>query len=505
MRPINFQMPLMLLLLSCFLVYAQGSPSDSVNENTYKKMMVFQQQTQEIVAETRQINRKMEPQFAQVMRILKKTQDARAALRSSGIADMQTDLNRLLALSQQYLNHYRSFIQSIDQSSTCYKPENFRDFEEILKDTRKVAAIIPQLVSEQGKSESFDALSGVMMLQANANILVNYFETFKMCYIADSAGSLASSFNVLSQMLGDNVKEAEKDRTKALWFENLAAVAEHEGNLQPEFHDDSTIEQPKGKQNVTHNISIRFYADDLPELTDLFEFGIDELDQLYQLSMPEGLQFNEIHRLIYTPKYKTDLQRPLNGTIKGTLLSYGKPVVVNIKLQRMPAALISEYKWYDPQLEKCVKSQSLKYLHQIDNLNCKFAAGDTVELFDLSALLNINRIEFSGGEFSSLTHLNQLSKLKEVGISNAVIDDFSGITAQLDALKLLNIYSDSWPAIENIQATEVSILQPENCAPLALLIDSDKVTFLYPDMGEEELMDALSQHGKPVIQTDCEW
>ena len=89
-------------------IEAQAQPSESVNKGTYDKLMIFNQQTADIIEQFRQINRKMEPQFKKVTQTLEQTQDARAALKSGGVSDMQPDLNRLLALSQQYLNQLSS-------------------------------------------------------------------------------------------------------------------------------------------------------------------------------------------------------------------------------------------------------------------------------------------------------------------------------------------------------------------------------------------------------------
>ncbi len=328
---------LIFISITCLLTTIAVSASDS--DYTLKHLTQFRENTKTIVADTLTLIPKMEPQFQEISDILDETQSAKAVLSSGVVNQIRPTLAQLMNLAKQYVAHYQTFQNQLTPQSSCYQPENVAQFKDIIARTQAAADLIPSLQMVTDERQAFEAVSALMMIQTSANIMVTYFESFKLCYLADASVPMMDKFNQLSQLMEQQAILAKNTGKVPEWLDQ---AAEQFSDGEWEDEDENELPELDEWQEPTDSIAksvrktVQVQQHMLPDMIELIEYTIDDYNQLEQLNLTNGLSFNERYELVLPIKYQRDLSLEYRSRIIGVLQYRDGDITLDIELIREP-------------------------------------------------------------------------------------------------------------------------------------------------------------------------
>ncbi len=325
------------ILFISLLVMTPINVSATDSDDTLKHLTQFQKDTKTIVADTLVLIPQMEPQFQKISDILDATQSVKAVLNSGVVNDMRPTLNTLMSLAKQYVMHYQAFQTQLSPQSSCYQPDKLIQFKDIIKRTQSAANLIPSLQAVTDERQAFEAVSALMMIQTSASIMVTYFESFKLCYLADASVPMVEKFTQLSKVMEQQVAQANHEGKAPAWIKQLAEQipdSEWEDEENDELPDLEEWQEPTDTiaKKVIKTVSVQQHM--LPDMIELIEYTIDDYNQLAQLNLTNGLSFNERYELVLPIKYHNDLSLEYRSRITGVLQSLYGDITLDIELIR---------------------------------------------------------------------------------------------------------------------------------------------------------------------------
>ncbi|CZF85563.1 hypothetical protein [Grimontia marina] len=193
-------------LVTLLLVSMLSFPSMAYEQIEHNIQLVeeLQKKTAPLIEKSQKNGRDYQDAVSAMSDVLEKTESPMAAVRSG-------DFNRLVSLARSnaslgnnYINEYKVFLDEIDKSSTCYRPDFLSKYRESVAELNAFADALPSL---KAAANTEIAASEVMMaLSMNGMMVSGIPSTFMMSHNLCVVGDAASVLEQLSEVEGAIVK-----------------------------------------------------------------------------------------------------------------------------------------------------------------------------------------------------------------------------------------------------------------------------------------------------------
>ncbi|TKB51455.1 hypothetical protein FCL40_02555 [Ferrimonas sediminicola] len=188
-------------ILSALLCGVTTAWCSGAAASTDDAILRFQQDTATIIEQAHGLNRKHAEQMEEFSRRLDDTQSALAVLGSPLIPEMKQTAAKMLALGNQYLIQYQRFLGELNKSSECYQPRKLDRYRQISSELQDYLDSLESLTSVTNEGDAFAALMTINLGQTRLAMLVDLLNVAKICYLSETAPSLAADFQALDGAL----------------------------------------------------------------------------------------------------------------------------------------------------------------------------------------------------------------------------------------------------------------------------------------------------------------
>ncbi|GIU50628.1 hypothetical protein TUM4438_37330 [Shewanella sairae] len=481
------------------VITSKANASDKVIsadlQDTQNAISTFQKNTKPILNESHKLNQQHIEQIQELGDKLEQTESALSAIKSTNIADLEENASRMLVLASRYLSYYKSFINSISHQSSCYQPQQIQQFQRTIDELKEYVDSISTLTSTQSEAEAFEALMNIVINQARVSMVVNQFELFQLCFINDAIGPLAQDLQRLHDLLGQHALVGKGDVLEP----NMTQKSIESSENSPEKYRDNIVKTVELKADLTTSIN---------DLTYLY---LDNIAQLNDLSLSNGLSINQDLTLRLPAFALIDQSLPYEANIKGRIETDTDIVDIDITVTRLGTQSIHNIVFRDETLAKCVKDMAamfqINYSNQLSQLNCTFSTRDMIKLDDLAPFNNLELLSFKGGTISTLAPLASLSSLNMLVLDTVNVKSLNGLNQYTGSLTTSKVISDDWLALANTRSSAISINDLAECSRLAKLTEHNNVAVIYKGQEPSELVKTMAQvdsGAKSVmVMTDC--
>ncbi|WP_076410065.1 hypothetical protein [Shewanella sp. UCD-KL12] len=479
---------------------AQQKTNNSL-QDTHQAIEVFQSNTKSLLDKSHQLNAQYAIQMQTLSATLQQTESAKSVLQSNLIGDIEYNASSMLAVANQYLSHYRTFVHSISQQSTCYQPEQVGQFEHTIAELEVYVGNIQQLAATQSDSEAFTALMEININQARVSMVVNQFEMFKLCYLTEAIGPLSQEFEALTRAL-------EQEAAKQGYVQAIDSQNHAETNSL--IDDDNLAKMTeKFRDNIVQ--TYQFKAGAVPHFNELTYLYIENIAQLKNLNLSNGLSVNNDLSLELPASALINIDQRYQAKINGTIETDTEIVTLDITIERAATSLIDDIQFIDQQVKNCVNQavqlNQITYSHQLTQLNCTFDQTTNIKLDDLSQLQQLNLLSVKGGSIESLVPLASLPSLGTLYLSQLVVEQLDGLNQYRGSLNFTHVSSKDWAKLAQSNADSISINQLKNCQSIQPLTNASNIAVMYKNLDPNTLMATMRQvdNGTKsvMVMTDC--
>ncbi|BAJ00530.1 hypothetical protein [Shewanella violacea] len=490
-----------LLLAGSVTASEVSDSSDTRLQDTQEAIETFQNSTKALLDNAHQLNDQHAVQMQQLTDVLQQTESAKAVLQSNLIGDIEHNSTKMLVLANQYVSHYRTFINSIRHESTCYQPKQVGEFEQTIAELEEYVGSIQQLAATQDSTEAFAALMEININQARVSMVVNLFEMFKLCYLTEAIGPLGQEFEALSKVL-------EQEAAKLGYVQDTDAREQADTSELTDANSHPKI-TAKYRDNIVQ--IYQFKADAVPHFNELTYLYIDNIAQLKGLTFSNGLSVNDDLSLKLPASAQANINQNYQAKINGTIETDAEIVTLDITVERAATSLIGDIQFIDKQVKNCVNQAAqlnkMTYSHQLTQLNCTFIQAGIIRFDDLTQFKQLNMLSVKGGALDSLAPLASLSSLNTLYLSQLAVNQFDGVSQFTGSLNFSNVSSSDWAKLALSNADSININQLDNCQSLQPLTNASNVAVMYKGLDANELMAAMGQidNGTKsvMVMTNC--
>ncbi|WP_325895285.1 hypothetical protein [Grimontia sp. NTOU-MAR1] len=215
-------------LATLFFVSMLSLPSVAYGQIEHNIQLVedLQRKTASLMEESQQNGEAYQEVVAAMTDVLEKTESPLTAVRSGDLGRLASLARSNASLGNAYVTEYKAFLDKVDKSSTCYRPDLVSEYRQSITELNDFADAIPSL---KAAANTDMAASDVMMaLNMNAMLMATVPSTFmahNLCVVGD-AEPILQQFN-----------EVEEDIVKALVGQAILAE-DPDFDLPPEMLDD---------------------------------------------------------------------------------------------------------------------------------------------------------------------------------------------------------------------------------------------------------------------------
>lgn len=155
----------------------------------------LQRKTASLMEESQQNGEAYQEIIAAMTDVLEKTESPLTAVRSGDLGRLASLARSNASLGNGYVTEYKAFLDKVDQSSTCYRPDLVTEYRQSIAELNDFADAIPSL---KAAANTDMAASDVMMaLNMNAMLMATVPSTFmvhNLCVVGD-AEPILQQFN----------------------------------------------------------------------------------------------------------------------------------------------------------------------------------------------------------------------------------------------------------------------------------------------------------------------
>ncbi|MEC4728078.1 hypothetical protein HWQ46_21310 [Shewanella sp. D64] len=474
-------------ILLCVIHFsAHASNESSTQLSTKEAIDTFQLNTDDILKQARKLNKQHTGHLKSLNQTLAQTESAKAVLRSGLIGEMELDAVEMLSIAEAYLGHYQTFVYSINRDSTCYQPQKIAEFRQTITELQKYVNSIHLLAATPSEEDAFSALIEININQSRVAMTVNLFEVFKLCYITEAIRPLSKKFNEL-----DNQP--------------------HYDMLVDESSDDNYPSEPLIKMTSEISSTYQFMADEVVNFNQLSYLYIDDLSQLDNLKLSNGLTVDANLNLRLPAIMSDNNKQAYTANISGRVETSDDIAEINITIKRNPVLTISELKFSDKHIASCIKQSAADsqatLAHQVTLLTCTLPKGSHSQLDDLVHFEQLSMISIKGGTLVSLSPLDALTSLNSLYLNSLTLDKFGDLSSFSGSMNLTDIDTKDWASLALTTPSTLSINQSKDCTRLTPLFTQPNVAVLYKGMDSSEQVNVMEQLDsgvkKVMVLTNC--
>ena len=465
------------ILLSLALIFAVACTDMSQTE---KALETYEKNTAELNEKLDEAFQKQTELGDKIGKLMSSGQKASHIFSPSVMGEYAAHGKKSVELGKEYLFHYREFLSSIDDDSTCYQPEIADRIESIILEREAFFQQLDELPKFERDDEAILTWLGTGMAQSQITMIMPMINMTYLCLISDAFG-----------MTKEDLEKIEKENA-ANDFDSTESIDEGLEEIYKDTHQISKTVRP-GDTLLLNNY--------LPEYA-------DNVSQVANIEIPKGLKFAKDSLEIVMPMDKVATEYVFKGNyqISDTIWT------LNITLINKPQQLISELTFSDSSLQNCVdlivKATNFTYVEDFTTLHCDF--GDTT----FSDVMKQPIKDISG--------IDQLEYLEDIKLMDNQIDDFRLLT-KLDKLSMIYIKGEklkdlSWAGkrdkfslvLENTEVEDISAIdtissgligfidaQPSYCDQFERFENQDRIFLYYGPM--QEYIDGLSETEMPEM------
>jgi hypothetical protein len=483
-------------ILLCAIYFSAYANSAQTN-NTKDAIDTFQLNTHDLLKQARKLNQQHASHFERLNETLEQTKSAKAVLRSGLMGEIELDAKEMLSLADTYLGHYQTFVYSISRDSSCYQPQQIAEFRQTITELQKYVNNIKSLAATSSDEDAFAALTEININQSRVSMTVNLFEMFKLCYMTEAIGPLSQSFNELDSQLNHMTTQQGEQSNNQM--------------LDDEFIDNSYPAEGLVKISANINSTYEFMADEIVNFNQLSYLYVDDLSQLDNLTLSNGLTVDANLNLQLPANVSQQMAHAYTANISGRVETADDVAEINITIKRTPTISISDVSFSDKHIASCIKQSAaaaqVTQTHQVTFFTCDLPEDSHSQLDDLVNFEQLTMINIKGGTLDSLSPLNQLSSLETLYLSSLTLNKFGNLPSFKGSMNLTNVDTQDWETLALSTPSTLSIDESKDCNQLAPLFTHQNVAVLYQAMNSSEQVNVMEQMDsgakKIMVLTDC--